>query len=624
MKWLPSALVVLALTPATAAAQPAKAGAAVKIDFRALTEEGQLVADLKPEDVSLKVNGKQRQLLSLSLVQGSAGQPSDSTLPPPFSTNAAGRGNRNVHILIDDDSISPGRESQVKEAVRLLASEMAPGDRLGVLTTQGQLNMRPAEDLTKVRLAVDELTGHRPTTETDADAQCRTTRLLAAFGSMLALNSGAPTTIVIFSGGISPPAVKQLQLGARTRTAIGGSQASPNGVNDMCPIEPDTFSNIGMLASTAHADIYLFHLTEAMATRSSQLDAGFESLAGVSNAEFVRLTASPQAAISRLLRETAAYYTLSFDAEPGERGQSLRLEMHASRDKVRLRSRPSVAIPKGDVIKAGASPKDMLRTAAEYRDLPLRAAAYTSRMPGSDELRVVTLFEGVEAGGITAASVGLFDEKNTLKKQWTAQKDDLAKHPVRADLQAPPGVYRVRVAAVDAAGRSGHDRLRLECGDRARGSAEAERAGDRHAAAGCGVRPAAPVHQRPGGDRAARDLRRAEGRHGERGPRRRGDAAGRAARHRGHAAWHRERRGCASRDRRLQHREPSARRLPDAGDRDARRQARRQGGADAAQGAVASAFGRKLLISVCRPAAAWPRRGAWRRAPAPSSRLCTT
>src|SRR6185295_3475265 len=44
---------------------------------------------------------------------------------------------------------------------------------------------------------------------------------------------------------------------------------------------------------------------------------------------------------------------------------------------------------------------------------------------------------------------------NTLKKQWTAQKDDLAKHPVRADLQAAPGAYRVRVAAVDATGRAG-------------------------------------------------------------------------------------------------------------------------------------------------------------------------
>jgi len=129
--------------------------------------------------------------------------------------------------------------------------------------------------------------------------------------------------------------------------------------------------------------------------------------------------------------------------------------MHATRDKVRLRSRPSIAIPKGDVPKSGASPKDMLRTSTEYLALPLRATAYTSRLPGSEELRVVTLFEGVDPGSITAASVGLFDEKNTLKKQWTAQKDDLAKHPVRADLQAPPGVYRVRVAAVDGAGRAG-------------------------------------------------------------------------------------------------------------------------------------------------------------------------
>jgi hypothetical protein len=343
----------------------------------------------------------------------------------------------------------------VKEAVRLLASEMAPGDRLGVLTTQGVLNMRPAEDLTKVRLAVDELTGHAPSTESEADAQCRTTRLLAAFGSTLALTNGEPTTIVIFSGGISPPAVKQLQLGARTRTAIGGSQASPNGVNDMCPIEPDTFSNIGMLASTAHADIYMFHLTEAMASRSSAQDAGFESLAGVTNAEFVRLTASPQTAISRLLRETAAYYTASFEADPSERGQSLRLEMHATRDKVRLRSRPSIAIPKGDVPKSGASPKDMLRTSTEYLALPAardRLHLAHARQRGASRGHAL---RGGRSGAITAASVGLFDEKNTLKKQWTAQKDDLAKHPVRADLQAPPGVYRVRVAAVDAAGRAG-------------------------------------------------------------------------------------------------------------------------------------------------------------------------
>src|SRR5204862_6537325 len=66
------------------------------------------------------------------------------------------------------------------------------------------------------------------------------------------------------------------------------------------------------------------------------------------------------------------------------------------------------------------------------------------------------MFEAIDpAATLSAASVGLFDEKNTLKKQWTAQPADLAKRPVMAALSAPAGTYRVRVAAVDASGRAG-------------------------------------------------------------------------------------------------------------------------------------------------------------------------
>ena len=61
-----SALILAALLPATAAAQAAK-GPAVRIDFRALGENGDQVPDLKAEDISLKVNGKARQVQSLSL-----------------------------------------------------------------------------------------------------------------------------------------------------------------------------------------------------------------------------------------------------------------------------------------------------------------------------------------------------------------------------------------------------------------------------------------------------------------------------------------------------------------------------------------------------------------------------
>jgi hypothetical protein len=54
---LASALAILGLIPAAADAQPAKA-TAVRIDFRALTEEGQQVTDLKTDEITLKVNGR--------------------------------------------------------------------------------------------------------------------------------------------------------------------------------------------------------------------------------------------------------------------------------------------------------------------------------------------------------------------------------------------------------------------------------------------------------------------------------------------------------------------------------------------------------------------------------------
>jgi hypothetical protein len=66
------------------------------------------------------------------------------------------------------------------------------------------------------------------------------------------------------------------------------------------------------------------------------------------------------------------------------------------------------------------------------------------------------MFEAIDpSAALASASIGLFDEKNTLKKQWTAQPADLAKRPVIAALAAPAGTYRGRVAAVDGSGRAG-------------------------------------------------------------------------------------------------------------------------------------------------------------------------
>lgn len=442
-----AALALLAWAP-SALAQTAKSSSSpVQIEFRALGDAGQPVVDLTPSDVSLKVNGKPRTLQSLTLFRASGESAAAAALPPPYATNTAGARGRVLHVLIDDDSIGAGREAQVRDAVRMLTAELSPADRIGLLTTQAAINISPTRDITKVRLAADGFTGKALSGETDVDAQCRTKRVLAALGTMISLAGATPTTIVVFSSGVSPPIVKQVKVGSGSST----------GTSEICPVEPDDFASLGSVAATAHTDLYLLHVTDGRAEHSSTQDAGFESLAGAIGAEYVRLAGSPQPVVARLLRETAAYYVATFDADPGERnGQTFRVELKSLRDAVTLRTRPSVLMPKDVAAKAAPQPKDMLRVAAEFTDLPLRAASYASRLtPGSDDVKVVVLFETPEGAPLAAASVGLFDQSNTLKKQWTAQKPDLSQAMVRADLQAPPGRYRVRVAAVDAKGRAG-------------------------------------------------------------------------------------------------------------------------------------------------------------------------
>jgi hypothetical protein len=98
----------------------------------------------------------------------------------------------------------------------------------------------------------------------------------------------------------------------------------------------------------------------------------------------------------------------------------------------------------------------MIRTAAVFRDVAIRAAGFASRQQNAKELMVVALFEPEDPSvKLAAAAVGLFDQKGTLKAQWTAKPDELQRSPVAGALAVPPGKYRMRVAATDSSGKGG-------------------------------------------------------------------------------------------------------------------------------------------------------------------------
>jgi len=436
-------LLVLAARPDAAAQTSAELGPPVRIDFRALDENGAPVLDLIAERITLKVNGKVRQLQSLALSRiGDRGTTGGSALPPPFATNALAHTSRVVNMLIDEESIESGRETPVRDAVRRLLDELSPGDLIGVRTPQGQVNLQPTDDREAVRAAVMRLAGQGTRAETDVDAACRTHKTLGALTEMLATMSRGPTTIVIFSSGLTGPSAAPALMGQASGT---------------CTVRSSDFQDLGTRASAAHAEFYLFNVTEGRASPLPQQAAGFESLAGVIGAEYVRLTGSPDASVARLLRETSAYYTASFVPDPFERnGQRFRVELRGDSEHVKLRSRPAVAIAKPTNRAKSVSPQDMLRVSASFMDLPLRAVAYCSRNAGDDNVKIVALFETSQPDvTLKSASIGLFDERGTLRKQWTAEGSDLTHRPVMGAVVTAPGVYRMRVAAVDGSGRTG-------------------------------------------------------------------------------------------------------------------------------------------------------------------------
>src|SRR5688500_17538331 len=90
----------------------APAGSEGKIDFRAVTTDGQPVTDLKPSEISLKVGGKVREVKSVDRVSAGAAPAGPAPANPPYATNAAAGGGaaRTVLLVIDDESVVPGRD----------------------------------------------------------------------------------------------------------------------------------------------------------------------------------------------------------------------------------------------------------------------------------------------------------------------------------------------------------------------------------------------------------------------------------------------------------------------------------------------------------------------------------
>jgi len=447
---------VIAVQAPRLPAQSAPAAPPVTVDFLAIGRDGVPAVDLAPGQVELKVDGRPRALVSLRYVTAADQRTSPApVLDPPYATNLASdleHPGRAIVLVVEDDSLDTGRERAMREAVAMLLMSLAPRDRVAVVTVpHGGLRADFTTDHAKVLRVFNAIIGQAPRAESDADAACRTRDTLQALTGLLDDLAGGegPTTVVFFSTGLVGPSEMVLPppgVAGQVQPLVG-----------RCILLPETFAQTGTASQVARANIYIVRPDVAAPVRG-RLE-GIENLAGVTGGVRLSMGAAAEVALSQVARESAGYYLASFVPEARERdGLVHRVELRAASPGPVIRARAGVLIPKAPapMVGAVATPaRDLLRLGRQFRELPLRVAAYVSRESG-DWLRIAALAEPVERGAeITSAAIGVIDAKGQIVSQWSAAAADLQARPLVAGLIASRGLYRVRAVLTDAAGRRG-------------------------------------------------------------------------------------------------------------------------------------------------------------------------
>ena len=450
-----------AIMSAEARQAPAPAGESIAVDFFAIGPDGS-VFDLRPEEVTVKIDGKARRIRSLRYINLTTTDPSGivetrADLEPPFGTNAPAADMRWVTIVLDHESIRAGSERNAISAALRYINTLGPRDRLSYATMpNGGVEIDFTTNHQQVVNALRRFVARAPTEPTEQERSCRSRLLLNTLTDYLNSLSPlqGPKTVVLLSSGVLNP----------RRDA---PMDAPPG---QCEIRQIYFQEVSTAASVVRAHLYVVQpddlkmdsprsvFADRTASRFAGADqdrAGLESLAGVTGGDFMRIVGPDDPTLTTLTSGFTGYYVATVDVGPSERNGAMhRVAVSIEREQVRVRTNPEILIARGETA-ANVAPKDMLRSGVAYRALPIRVSAFGSS-GGPDSVKILALLEPIEPEvKFSAAMFGLIDTRNRLVAQWTANDRELAAMPVITAGAGATGPYRLRVAAIDTNGRRG-------------------------------------------------------------------------------------------------------------------------------------------------------------------------
>jgi len=434
--------------------------AGLPVDFVAVQADGTPVSDLQLSEVEVRLNGRVRKVLSIRRVSAppaAAAPGATARVPPPFGTNVGADVGRSFALVVDQESFIGGREQPLRNAVEGLMAELTPADRTMVLALPyGGVRVPFTANQASVRMAMGGLSGQASRDETGSDLACRTRRFLETLAGFLDGQAGrtTPLTVVLFTAGLAAP--------RRDAPMTRGP--------GKCEVLVSHFQHITTAAGAARANFYVISPADIGMGRTDWRESiggidnlgsdnpmeGIEHLAGSAGALRLPLDATGTGSLLRVAKETSAYYSAEIESERNEiLGRSRPLAVRVARSGITVRARPEITFVEGTLRSGTARPgvADLLASTEPFTDLPLRVAGFTVRAAGG-QLRVVVLAEPADpAVSLASAGAMLVDDAGRIAGNWSAK--DASARPLLGAMAAKGGTYRLRVAAIDTAGRLG-------------------------------------------------------------------------------------------------------------------------------------------------------------------------
>jgi len=476
----------------------------MEVDVTVVDSKGMPVRDLRAPEFTVTVDGQPRKVISAEFVAESGTSAAEAAKPrdPYVSNNTDRRPGRLIMVVVDRNNIDTHTIRGAVSALKRFVAGVSPDDRLALVTVPPP---GPSVDFTTnhalILSAISNVIGsedpmfnqynisdYEAITFENRSNPIVTQRLL-----FRACGDTDPNTMSPCDRDVEQEALtKATHIRQLTSQSVSGFAALLRNLRDvegpksmiilsqglMIEGAQGEASALATLAAEARVTINVLmfeqvvgsasqsRISETLSQDRDMREAGLESLAGRSRGSLFRVVTNPEFVFERLRHEISAHYMLG--VEPAERdrdGKPHQIQVKVGRQNVQVRARRQVQYTRltpntwsRDVVMGR-----VLRSPSANTELPMRLSTYTFRDAAPNKVKLILAAEidpeSMQKELDLAIGFAIFDDAGKVvlsgqeRKIYSANTD----LPIRYELAVAvdPGQYRLRLAAVDMAGKSG-------------------------------------------------------------------------------------------------------------------------------------------------------------------------